>query len=165
MPGRYPALGPGDAIKPDETMPTFGQWQYTMDRDATVAAYRLADAGGVDRCECASCRNFRLARARVFPPEFIALLDQLGIDPRKDGEVYRNARVASGLHDYMGWFHFIGTLDTTGDFALVEFGEDFTAWIVSATAPRLSTLKDLPVVQLEFHSRAVPWLLDEPEPT
>ena len=167
---RGTASGPRDDAptaqrnQPDETMLTFGQWQDTMDRDATAAAYRLAEAGGVDTCDCASCRNFRLARVRVFPSEFLALLDKLGIDPSKDGEVYRNARLAPGLHDCMGWFHFIGTLDKTGDFAVVEFCEDFTAWMCSARAPRLSTLKDLPAVQLEFHAGVVPWLLDEPEP-
>jgi hypothetical protein len=52
-----------------------------------------------------------VARARAFPAEFLSLLDQLGIDPCKDAEVYRNARLAPGRHDYGGWYHFIGTLD------------------------------------------------------
>jgi hypothetical protein len=37
-----------------------------------------------------------------------------------DGEVYHNARLASGLHDYGGWFHFVGALAMTGDFPVVE---------------------------------------------
>lgn len=149
---------------PSDWMHIFGEWRYGVDRDATAAAYLRAGAGWVDSCDCAACRNFRLAREQVFPPEFWALLQQLGIDPVKDGEVYSNARLASGVHDYMGWFHFVGTLDKTGDFAPVAFGADFTAWMCSARAPRLSTLGDLPAVQLEFHAAAVPWLLNEPEP-
>jgi hypothetical protein len=145
-------------------MPIFGQWRYTVDHDATALAYSQVDVGGVDSCDCAPCRNFRLAREQVFPPKFLALLQQLGIDPHKDAEVYHNGRTASGLHDCGGWFHFVGTLDETGDFPPVSYGDDFTSWMSGAAAPRLSSLNDLPAVQLEFHAIAVPWLLDEPEP-
>jgi len=136
----------------------------SVDRDATIRAYAQAERGGADRCTCNGCRNFRLARMRVFPPEFLELLDRLGIDPRKDGEVYRNARLAPGRHNYGGWFHFIGTLDAPdSDSGLVKFGDDFSAYICRATAPRLPSLNQHPVVQLEFNADAVPWLLDEPE--
>jgi|SRR5579864_6172558 len=144
-------------------MPSFGKWKYSIDREATIVAYREADRGGVDRCDCVWCRNFRVARAQVFPAEFHALLDQLGIDPKKDGEVYHNGQLAPGRHDYAGWYHFIGTLDETGDFPEVGFGTGFNAWMCQASAPRLPSLKGLPVVQLEFHCEFVPWLLNEPE--
>jgi hypothetical protein len=101
---------------------------------------------------------------QVFSGDFLAFLDKPGIDPHKDGEVYHNARLASGLHDYAGWFHFVGTLDEFGGFPVVQFGDDFTAWMCHATALRLPTLTDFPAVQLEFHATAVPWLLDEPSP-
>jgi hypothetical protein len=144
-------------------MAEFGQWRYTVDRAATVQAYAHAPCGFAERCGCADCRNFRLARECVFPAAFLVLLEQLGIDPSKEGEAYRNARLAPGRHDYGGWYHFIGTLDETGDFAAVDFGGGFTAWMCRGAAPTLSSLKGAKVVQLEFHSDAVPWLLDEPE--
>lgn len=144
-------------------MSNFGQWEYSADRDATISAYRRAERGGVDTCDCANCRNFRVARANVFPESFLRLLDQLGIDPLKDGEVYHNARLSSGRHDYGGWYHFIGTLEKTGDFPVVQLAEGFTAWMCHAFAPRLASLKNEPTVQLEFHAQQVPWLLDEPE--
>jgi len=145
-------------------MPVFGQWKYTVDRDRTILAYSRAERGWIDQCGCAPCRNFRVARACTFPAEFLTLLDQLGIDPRKEAEVYHNARLAPGRHDYGGWYHFLGTLDETGDFPVVKLGEGFTVWMCRAAAPRLPTLKGLPAVQVEFHADAVPWLLDEPEP-
>jgi hypothetical protein len=145
-------------------MSSFGEWKYTADRDATIAAYSQAKRGGADNCDCDGCRNFRIARSHVFPEKFLQLLDQLGIDPFKDAEVYRNGRLEPGRHDYGGWYHFIGTLDKTGDFPVVQLGDTFTARMRHASSPRLASLKDTPVVQLEFHSEAVPWLLDEPEP-
>lgn len=145
-------------------MTLFGEWEYSPDRDATILAYGQAERGGVDTCDCNGCRNFRTARERVFPAAFLTLLDQLGIDPRKDGEVYRAGRLATGCHAYGGWYHFIGTLDKTGDFAAVDLGSNFKVWMCHASAPRLASLKDKSVVQLEFSTETVPWLLDEPEP-
>jgi hypothetical protein len=144
-------------------MAGFGQCRYSVDREATTLAYGRAERGGADTCDCADCRNFRVARTRAFPAEFLSLLDQLGIDPCKDAEVYHNARLAPGRHDYGGWYHFIGTLHQTGEFPPVDLGGGFTVWMCGPAAPRLPSLEGVPAVQVEFHAQAVPWLLDEPE--
>jgi hypothetical protein len=146
-------------------MPSLGDWAYSLDRDATVAAYRVVERGGAETCECAGCRNFVLARTKVFPAPFLIFLDQLGIDPSKDGEVYHVRRISPGRHGYGGWYHFVGSLDETGDFPPVHFDEGFSVWMCGASAPRLISLNDLPVVQLEFSAESVPWLLSEPELT
>jgi hypothetical protein len=145
-------------------MAVFGCWQYTVDRPATVRAYAQAERGGVDTCDCDYCLNFRPTRPEVFPAAFLALLEELGIDPYKDGEIYQNVRLAPGRHAYAGWYHFVGTLDQTGDFPMVELGDGFTAWMCNGTAPRLPTLHGLPAVELGFSTDRVPWLLGEPEP-
>jgi hypothetical protein len=145
------------------TMSDFDEWKYRADRDATILAYARTERGGADTCNCAGCRNFRTARADYFPPEFITLLDQLGIDPRKDAEVHHNARIAPRRHDYGGWYHFIGTLDEIGASSPVKLGANFTVWMCPASAPGLPSLDGEQLVQLEFHAEAVPWLLDEPE--
>lgn len=145
-------------------MSVFDEWHYTVDRDATIATYARAEDGGADRCDCNGCRNFRLARTRVYPSTFLALLDRLGIDPHKEAEAYHNARLAPGRHDYGGWFHFVGTLDETKEFAKIDLGAGFTTWLCRADAPRLPSFEgQRSLVQLEFHSDAVPWLLEEPE--
>jgi hypothetical protein len=58
------------------------------DREATVAAYIALPAGGADRCGCVHCRNFAVQRANVYPQAFRFLLDSLGIDPNKEGEMF-----------------------------------------------------------------------------
>jgi hypothetical protein len=145
-------------------MTLFGEWEYSSDRDATILAYGQAEGGGVDSCDCNGCRNFRVARERVFPATFHTLLGQLGIDLHKDGEVWRAGRLALGRHVYGGWYHFIGTLDKTGDFAPIDLGPNFKVWMCHANAPRLPSLKEKSVVQVGFYTEMVPWLLDEPEP-
>jgi hypothetical protein len=140
-----------------------GDWLFTCDQGATAEAYGRAQDGGANACTCNTCRNFVVVRDRVFPAAFLALLDSLGIDPHKDGEVYHNGRLAPGRHDYGGWFHFVGSLDRTGDFPVVDFGGGFTVWLTRKAAPVLAALKDHPLVELQFHATNVPWGLDEPE--
>ncbi len=146
-------------------MATFGMWEFTNDRMATINAYTLIERGGSDTCSCNGCRNFVAARDNVYPSEFIALLNSFGIDSRKDGEVYHNARLSPGRHDYGGWFHFVGTLEKTGDFPVVPMGQGFSAWLRKKAAPALPGLGELPLVEVEFHADSVPWVLTEPEAT
>lgn len=145
-------------------MTPFGEWSYDVDPVATAAAYRSVEHGGAETCGCAGCRNFLLARNKVYPAQLLRLLAQLGIDPHKDAEVYHTAQLSPGRHIYGGWFHFVGELHNTGDFSPVALGESFSAWMCKANAPKLAPFKNLNVVQLEFAADAVPWLLREPEP-
>ncbi len=103
------------------------------------------------------------ARDGVFLPKFREFLDSVGVDYRKDGEIYHNARLAPGRHHYGGWFHFVGTLDKTGDFPPVEFGEGFKARLRGRSAPSLKSLAGLPLVQVEIEAERVPWVLQEKE--
>jgi hypothetical protein len=146
-------------------MPCLGNWVFSLDRTATLEAYRAVEHGGSEACSCAGCRNFLLARASVFPSSFLTLLDQLGIDAMKDAEVYHNARISPGRHDYGGWFHFVGALHNAGDSPPVYLDEGFSVWMCHASSPRLPSLETKAVVQLEFHAECVPWLLSEPEPS
>jgi hypothetical protein len=142
----------------------FGRWEFTCDRPATVDAYARADQGGSDSCTCNGCRNFVAARTQVYPQEFLSLLDSLGIDSRRDGEVYLLGPAASGRYYYGGWFHFVGSLEKTGDFPAVTMGPGFTVYLCRRSAPALKSLIGLPLVQVEFHSNEVPWVLSEPKP-
>ena len=145
-------------------MATLGDWRFTVDREATASAYADTLAGYSATCTCCWCRNFLLVREKVFPKEFLSLLASLAIDPAKDAEVYNEGRQAAGSLFYGGWFHFVGVLDVTGDFAPVRFGDNLIVYLCKAYAPRPDAFKDLPVVQLEFRAENVPWTLDEGEP-
>jgi hypothetical protein len=146
-------------------MESFGDSRFECDRDATLAAYSRVIAESAARCACNGCRNFVLAGTTAFPNQFLRLLDSLGVDPLKDGEVYHNARLAPGKHHYGGWFHFVGALEVRGDFAPVAFGTDFSAYLCRKQAPCLAELEGQSLVELHFTASAVPWHLDEPEAT
>jgi hypothetical protein len=143
----------------------FGDWEFTCEIHATAAAYSRQEAGGADTCSCNGCRNWVCVRDRVYPAAFLAFLDSVGIDPAKDGEVYHTGQFAPGEHHYGGWFHFVGSLEKTGDFAMVELAPGFQVSLCRKGAPELSSLKGLPLVQVEFQTTKVPWGLAEAEPT
>jgi hypothetical protein len=138
-----------------------GEWEFTCDLPATVAAYELAPAGGADTCSCNGCRNFVLVRDCIYPKGFLDFLASVGVDPHKDGEAYHTGEIAPGFHHYGGWFHFVGSLEKTGDFPMVEMGPGFKVSLCRRSAPGLATLKDLSLVQIEFQAERVPWVLAE----
>jgi hypothetical protein len=146
------------------SLKTFGEWKYTVDRDATLRAYARVENGGADSCSCNGCRNFRVARRLVFPKKFLALLDALGIDPLKDVEVYECGATGPAQHYYGGWYHFAGTLVEAGDFPRVELGDGFHVWMGQEISSFGPDFGDSLVVRLDFAARNVPWLLDEPAP-
>jgi len=145
-------------------MNAFGEWRYSGDSVATREAYSREPAGGSATCTCNGCRNFAAARERILPDSFVQFLNSLGIDATKDAEAYHCGRKGPGQHCYGGWYHFVGSLEVTGDFARVNFGDGFSSWMCNPSAPRIASLAGASVVQLEFFTDRAPWVLDEDEP-
>jgi hypothetical protein len=129
------------------------------DRDATVAAYQAFPSGYVNRCNCVTCRNFAAQRATVYPKAFLAFLDQLGIDPNKEGEVYdKVGPFEVKIRPTGGWFYFVGELVEKGE-KLTQVG-DFQYWF-QPSFPRAPACFGGDVEAIEF-AVPIPWVLDEP---
>jgi hypothetical protein len=79
-----------------------------FDRDATIAVYRTIEGGDADRCDCATCKNFRLFRNQVYGPKLYQLLEHLGVDPLKEWEIYSVGVEIQGRIQCGGWFPFVG---------------------------------------------------------
>lgn len=131
------------------------------DREATAAAYSAIPYGDADRCACIYCRNFAAQRANAYPSDFRALLERLGIDSNKEGEVYD----AAGTHECSarptgGWFYFVGELIEKGE-RLIQAG-DFQYWF-QPSFPRPPACFGESVAAIEFAAK-VPWVLDENPP-
>jgi hypothetical protein len=59
------------------------------------------------------------ARHQAYPSEALAIFEQLGIDNRKESEIWHTHRDEFGLHHYGGFFHLVGT---------IESGKDADSW-------------------------------------
>jgi len=112
----------------------------------------------------------------AFSPAALELFERLGVDYKKPSEVYHNARLENGRHDYGGWFHFVGTIESGADalrptgndpcqgtFELEPLGKDFMFGFSRCLDLVREPFRDHKLVQLEFNSE-LPWVLSEPQP-
>lgn len=102
------------------------------DRNATLAAYAELQHGWAERCGCAGCRNFMVAREKALPEAFRNFFAEFGIDPTKEGEAIHYGPVDGGLHFYGGWFYFVGKL--------IEAGERLTTMPLPGSSSRIQPL-------------------------
>jgi hypothetical protein len=129
-----------------------------FDRQATTIAYSVMPYGGADRCACVHCRNFAAQRAKLYPPDFLVLLDQFGIDPNKEGEVFDEVGpFEQSNRPTGGWFYFVGMLMEKGE-KLIQSGK-FQYWIQPAF-PRPPAYFGEDVAAIEF-AVEIPWILEE----
>jgi len=131
--------------------------ELSCDPAATRSAYRSFTS---DLCDCAACRNYRLARDQVFSGAALKFLDQFGIDPHKAAETYDLGPAPANpkLILYGGWFHFIGQIVKCGD--RVSLGENLVIWFSPGIALAPPSFAGLHLVQLELEA-LLPWLLPE----
>jgi hypothetical protein len=92
-----------------------GDQTVRYDREATAAVYETIEHGGAEMCGCPFCQNFAVQRNLVYPASFKALLELLGIDPNKEGEVFEYGPAANGWCLYGGWFYFVGEMVSWGE--------------------------------------------------
>jgi hypothetical protein len=132
-------------------------------------------AGGPEECGCQHCLNFSAIRAQIYPPQVLALFEELGVSPNREVEAYHLARLPSGRHLYGGRFHFVGSILSGADAAkqvaenlwqpdFEEADENFSLGFSSRLSLVRKTSAGLPLVQLEF-TATVPWVLPSTEPT
>ncbi len=152
----------------------FKRWAFQADRAATREAHDAIPSGSPERCGCLYCRNFAAARSAVYPQEALALFDRLGIRPDREAEIWEGGPVDNGRVFYAGWFHFIGEslsgkdakvklTETSGTWDLEEMGGGFAMGITADAELVPSSMRDRPILQLEWHAH-VPWVLSEPHP-
>jgi hypothetical protein len=151
-----------------------GPWVIKYDADSTRKVYEQIPDGDAERCGCEFCMNFSLARNQVYPKDVIQVLTKLGVDFKKEEEVYHFRRVEPGWHHYGGNFHFVGTIGTVSpkknsdaqssqeDFIAVN--QNFSWFFNTKRDLAIDAFGDQPLVQIIFNVR-VPWLLETEEPT
>jgi hypothetical protein len=134
-----------------------GDQAVVYDRELTVAAYQNVAQGGATTCACDSCRNFSAQRSSVYPPKFLELLGQLGIDPNKEGEAYELGPDPDGLRNYGGWLYFVGRMAVPGE-SLVEL-ENFKYFFGTSFPKPHAAFTAHPVLAVEFYTK-LPWVLE-----
>jgi hypothetical protein len=138
-----------------------GSQTVKFDREATAALYRDAiTTAGANDCNCAYCKNFAAQRTAAYPLHFLELLELIGVDPRKELEVFDLNRVAadSTRRLYGGWFAFYGTITARADWRPEHKPEAFTYWATDSFPN--AGLPD-GVCAIEFLCE-LPWVISQP---
>ena len=131
------------------------------DAQETRKAYAAMNSGSPERCGCVYCRNFVAQRDTIYPKKFRLLLDQLGIDPEKEGDVFEGSPEGS-LVGYSGWFYLAGELIEAGE-RMTDAGPGFQYFFRRSYRPVALADFGEEVLALEFLTR-LPWVIsDEPE--
>ena len=148
------------------------RWKIHCDPGATREVFSRIAIGSPERCGCADCVNFAAARSRAYPSDVLAVFDQLGIDSRKESEIWHTHRDANGLHHYGGFFHFVGAIESGRDakqksnghvtFDFERIGDHFEWGLTSNVAQVPKSFAGALVTQLEFATK-IPWVVDTPE--
>lgn len=152
----------------------FRDWILTVDQNATQLTYASVVNGSAEDCKCDDCKNYVDCRAEAFPDEIKLLLKQLGIDYKKESEVWRVFKDKDGNHRYNGFFHFKGSFEgkncfisddgRNGTSAMTDINEMFSIGFTFASHLTYFNDKDN-LVQVEFETK-IPWSIDkklEPE--
>jgi hypothetical protein len=137
----------------------YRSWIFECDAEATRLAYKNISLGGAEKCGCSMCQNFVEARQIIYPVEVLHLFDKLGINYKREAEVYHMARLDSGLHLYGGWLHFIGRILKQPD-APEKLNDHFTVDFLEQKALAAEAFGNQPLVQIEL-TMEIPWILKE----
>ena len=139
---------------------TVGDQTIRYDREATAVIYAGLPGGWAEACGCVGCRNLMVQREAVYPPEFRALLESLGIDWRKEGEAVADGPLDNGLVHYGGWFFFVGEMVTAGDGLLEASQSPYFAHFFTRGGPPAKAFHGGPRLAVEFIAH-FPWVLEE----
>ena len=97
-------------------------------------------------------------RSTVYPEGFRILLRKLGIDPKKEGEVYEGI-VEDSLVGYGGWFYLAGELVEAGE-RMTDAGVGFQYFFRRSHKPTMQADFGHEVLALEFSTR-LSWIISE----
>jgi hypothetical protein len=147
----------------------FKDWDFKVDKDATMNAYTSTKVGSAEDSQTLTGLNFLKQRDQIFPDEIKDLFTSLGINYKKEAEVSHHEALSDGQHLYSGWFHFKGEFtgpnyldkqnEESKDFNLISIGKNFAIGFRKENF--LTFFEDRNnLVQVEFEC-IIPWILEE----
>ena len=154
------------------TIVKYRDWVFEVDYERTIEVYQKAKNGCPESCGCNNCKNFSINREQIYPQEFKDLLEELGIDYRKESEIYHIYRAENGKHFYGGWFHFKGKIKEGKDckvdthnggrtLATVDLNENFqVGFLKDNSLPFFDKEEKENLIQVEFYAFSN-WVIDK----
>jgi len=140
----------------------YGESELEYDPELTRAVYRRVEDVGPYRCSCIWCKNFFAARDQVYPPDTLALLQQLGVTAHLEAEVVHYGRIKDGLRLYEGWWPIVGNLLKEPPLHPKSETVPFHLSFRGGYLPVEAQFRGLPLVYAVFWAH-VPWVIPDAE--
>ena len=137
-----------------------GDQTVRYDREATAAIYASLRNGWAEDCGCVGYKNLTAQRDVIYPASFRELLNQLGIDPNKEGEAIADGPLENGLRHYGGWFFFVGEMVTAGERLSHASDSPYFNYFFTRGGPCPKEFRDGPKLGIEFEAH-IKWILNE----
>jgi hypothetical protein len=151
----------------------YRDWTFLVDFERTKDIYDSVPHGSPEVCNCDKCKNFAANRHNAYPDEIEELLNELGIDIKKEAEVYHmGLRTEDGQHHYGGWFHFKGQILKGVDFRFrqganvetsdtINVNDSFIIWLTRQCTRHFFEDEEVnSLIQLEFATTSN-WVIDK----
>jgi hypothetical protein len=136
-----------------------GDQTIRFDQTLTRTAYKAVPCGDAERCGCSYCLNFAAQRSSAYPGPFRSILEKIGIDPDKEGEVYELGPEGDS-RIFGGWFYFAGEVTEAGERNSTL--ANFEYWFANGRGlPKPVADFGEHVAAVEFITR-LPWVLPYP---
>lgn len=149
---------------------SFGPYQVYVDVEKTAAFYQSKAVPTSEQCTCNGCQNYDKAILQA-SPAVLQFLRDLGIDPKRPGEVFgvTGEIEVNKTYWYSGWYHIVGTFldhpDETKQEALENCYQpdpafDFRVWFTDDRKHMGWIEKEFPEPILEMSiSTHLPWII------
>jgi hypothetical protein len=149
----------------------YRDWEFEVDFLLTQQAYQKFPAGGSDTCNCSDCKNYSAYKNNVFPEEIKKLFIELGVDFKKEVEIWSIHKLGNGFHKIAGWFHFKGKIISGVDCRkmkkdgngyttdLTSISENFEIGFTPGSDLTFFDKKD-GLIQIEFIAD-IPWVIEK----
>ena len=150
-------------------------WKIKYDHDHTILAYSKMEHGDADNCDCSMCQNFRELRGCLYPESILRVLEDIGVNYRKECDISHVCKLENGRHLYLGGFYYVGEVEYLDekyrpseeiDNITVAVNETFS-WhfthILFAPNAMPDVSGDKKLIEIAF-SAELPWVIDLPEP-
>jgi len=151
---------------------TYKDWVFEVDFNRTKEVYDKIEMGSPEGCECNDCKNFSANRENIYPTEVKKLLEEFGVDYRKESEICHYCKLESGKHFYGGWFHFKGKMIDGKDckinhpnggstFDSIPINDDFKiAFMKGSDLSFFDKEESKDLIQIEFLANSE-WVIDK----
>jgi hypothetical protein len=140
-------------------MVSLGNVSVNVDVLKTKEIYASIKSWGSKDCGCAYCRNYQAQVPDCFPSEVIEFMNNCGIDPMKDAEVYEMGIAEGRKYIYGGEYYFICKSTPDFDEGIMPNGFEFT--ILNPTPLEPEEFHNIEGSKCSSFMWQIPWVLNE----